>query len=227
MKILAVADEEAPYLYDYYNPRRTEGVDFIIGCGDLKASYLEFLTTVVNKPVFYVCGNHDTGYEKKAPEGCICIDGTVAEYKGLRIAGLGGSRKYKPNAPYMYTEKEMMRRIRALKPYIKAFGGVDILVTHAPAEGYGDMEDLPHRGFECFNSFLDEYKPEYMLHGHVHKQYGDFVRQREHESGTTIINCYESAVIEIDNDKIGTVSEKTKRKVRFLRLLSRKRNEGL
>ena len=30
----------------------------------------------------------------------------------------------------------------------------DILLTHAPCRGYGDMEDLPHRGFECFNDLL-------------------------------------------------------------------------
>ena len=46
MKILAVADEEEASLWDYYSPRMTEGVDLIIGCGDLKAKYLEFLTTV-------------------------------------------------------------------------------------------------------------------------------------------------------------------------------------
>ena len=35
MKILAVADEEEASLWDYYSPRMTEGVDLIIGCGDL------------------------------------------------------------------------------------------------------------------------------------------------------------------------------------------------
>ena len=46
MKILAVADTELPYLYEYYNPQRTKGVDLIIGCGDLKAKYLSFLVTM-------------------------------------------------------------------------------------------------------------------------------------------------------------------------------------
>lgn len=26
----------------------------------------------------------------------------------------------------------------------------DILLTHAPAAGINDMDDLPHRGFQCF-----------------------------------------------------------------------------
>ena len=36
--------------------------------------------------------------------------------------------------------------------------GVDIVVTHSPAQGYGDGEDYAHRGFECFLPFLDKYR---------------------------------------------------------------------
>ena len=180
MRILAVADTELPYLYEYYNPQRTKGVDLIVSCGDLKAKYLEFLTTVVNQPLIYVRGNHDSHYQTEPPEGCICIEDKVFVYKGFRFFGLGGSRRYN-NSPYMYTEREMERRIRRARRRLEVYEGIDILVTHAPASGYGDLEDLPHRGFECFNTFLDCYKPVYMLHGHVHKEYGsDFVVRRTH-----------------------------------------------
>ena len=43
MKILAVADEEAKYYYDFYMPGRLDEFDLILACGDLKAKYLEFL----------------------------------------------------------------------------------------------------------------------------------------------------------------------------------------
>ena len=77
-------------------------------------------------------------------------------------------------------------------------GGVDLVVTHAPALGYGDMQDLPHRGFDCFNRLLDRLHPVCMLHGHVHKSYGAFfVRERKHRSGTRVINAYESFVLDI------------------------------
>ena len=87
MKILVVADEECRSLWNYYSPEKLKGVDLIIGCGDLKADYLEFLMTMANVPVYYVRGNHDSSYVKKPPLGCICIDDKVVTYKGVRIMG--------------------------------------------------------------------------------------------------------------------------------------------
>ena len=197
MKILAVSDEASPGLWDYYTPEKTKGVELIISCGDLKKEYLEFLTTVVNVPLLYVHGNHDEPFVKNLPEGCIDIDGQVFEYRGLRIAGLGGSRRYREGS-CMYTEEQMSRRIRKLRRKIRKAGGVDLLVTHAPARGMGDLEDLPHRGFSCFHGFLEEYRPSFMLHGHVHKSYDyAFKRERIHESGTRIINCSGSYQLDI------------------------------
>ena len=43
MKILALADEECPALYDYYTPGKLKDYDLIISCGDLKANYLSFI----------------------------------------------------------------------------------------------------------------------------------------------------------------------------------------
>jgi Icc-related predicted phosphoesterase len=98
----------------------------------------------------------------------------------------------------MYTEKQMQHRIRKLRRRIKKAGGVDLLVTHAPVRGLGDLEDLPHRGFSCFEDFLTEYKPQCMLHGHVHQAYDySFKRERLYESGIRIINCSGSYMLEI------------------------------
>ena len=45
MKILAISDVESKYLWDYFQPEKLEGVDLILSCGDLKASYLTLLAT--------------------------------------------------------------------------------------------------------------------------------------------------------------------------------------
>ena len=202
MKILVLADVEDKALWDYYSPDKVEGIDLIISCGDLHHTYLEYLVTMTKIDILYVHGNHDTRYEKQPPEGCINIEDQVYIYKGLRILGLGGSYRYKPGT-CMYTEKEMAARIRRLLPEIRMKNGFDILVTHAPAAGYGDMEDLPHRGFLCFNALLEKFHPKYMLHGHVHASYqsGSFRRMLKHPSGTTIINCYDKFVLEIDESE--------------------------
>ncbi len=196
MKILIIADEESKPLWDYYTPEKVEGVDLIISCGDLNAQYLEFLVTMTSIPVLYVPGNHDTAYVKAPPGGCENIDGRIYVHNGIRILGLGGSMRYK-DGPYLYTENEMKMRIFKTYPGIIRHRGIDILVTHAPAKGYGDMGDLPHRGYECFNSLLNICHPAYMLHGHVHASYmGGFRRETLHPAGTVIINGYDKYFID-------------------------------
>ena len=40
MKILAIADEESKYLWDFYEKGKLDGIDLIISCGDLDPNYL-------------------------------------------------------------------------------------------------------------------------------------------------------------------------------------------
>jgi predicted phosphodiesterase len=200
MKILVVADEESRSLWDFYNPEKLADIDLIISCGDLNPNYLQFLVTFASCPLLYVYGNHDSSYLRNPPDGCICIEDRIYDFKGLRILGLGGSMRYK-KGPFMYTERKMQLRVLRALPKILTRGGIDILVTHAPARGYGDMEDLPHRGFACFGWLLDRFRPLWLLHGHVHKAYGHFQRFREHPSGTVLVNACESCVLELPDGK--------------------------
>ena len=196
MKILAVSDEECMALWDYYIPGRLDGIDLIISCGDLKASYLSFLVTMAKCPVLYVPGNHDIRYDREPPEGCDPIDGHVVVYNGVRIMGLGGCRKYHPG-PHQYTEAQMNRRIRKLRFPLWKTKGVDIVVTHAAPAGLGDAEDPAHRGFQAFRDLLDKYRPSHLIHGHVHMTYGHNTARELDCNGTKIINAYERYIIEI------------------------------
>lgn len=74
MRILCISDVEEGWLYDYWDHDRIAGVDLIVSCGDLPARYLEHIVTLANVPLAYVWGNHDTAYERHAPEGCVDID---------------------------------------------------------------------------------------------------------------------------------------------------------
>ena len=76
--------------------------------------------------------------------------------------------------------------------------GFDILVTHAPAYGLNDGNDLPHRGFQVFNTLLDKYNPKYFLHGHVHMKYGRKHKRYDTYHSTKIINSFERCVFEYD-----------------------------
>lgn len=97
---------------------------------------------------------------------------------------------------HQYTERQMERRIAKMGRSLNR-GGVDILVTHAPAEGMGDLEDGCHQGFACFKDLMDRFKPQYHLHGHVHLQYvPTWPRVREY-GATTVVNASGKYFIEL------------------------------
>lgn len=197
MRILAVSDIESKYYYDYYTPGKLDEFDLILACGDLRREYLEFLVTMAHCPVLYVPGNHDGRFELHPPEGCVCADGRIVVINGVRILGLGGSYRYK-DSKYMYTEKEMKRRICRLRLSIWKHRGFDILLTHAPARHINDTDALTHRGFECFVDLLDRRRPKYFIHGHVHMNYGAHIPRKDMRNGTMIINAYDHYVFDYE-----------------------------
>ena len=196
MKILVLADKESESLWDYFDKSKLENIDLIISCGDLDSHYLSFLASFTHAPVLYVHGNHDAAYKTIPPEGCICIDDKIYTFNGIRILGLGGSLRYK-DGTYQYSQYDMNARILRLTPQLLRRRGFDILITHAPAYGLNDGDDLPHKGFTGFVKLLDKYKPKYFIHGHVHMNYGRKHTRESEYNGTKIVNAYEKYIIEI------------------------------
>lgn len=202
MRILAIADEESAYLWDYFDKSKLKGVDLIISCGDLAPEYLSFLTTLTSIPVLYVHGNHDEKYDRNPPEGCTCIDDRVYVHKGVRILGLGGSMRYS-SGKYQYTEFQMLSRVRRLAFQLFRRRGFDILVTHAPAYQLNDGEDLPHQGFKTFLTLMNKYHPRFFLHGHVHMSYGRKHKRYDKYEETHVINAFERCIFEYEDDNVG------------------------
>lgn len=201
MRILAIADEESKYLWDYFEKSKLEGIDLIISCGDLDPRYLSFLATFTSAPVLYVHGNHDTKYAQVPPDGCICIEDKIFVYKGVRILGLGGSMRYHAG-DHQYTEWEMKRRVAKLWFQLVRRRGFDILVTHAPAYELNDGRDLPHQGFRIFLTLLEKYKPKFFIHGHVHMAYGRKHKRYDKYQETHVINAFERCVFDFEDDNV-------------------------
>lgn len=197
MKILALADEESKYLWDYFEPEKLAGIDLVLACGDLSGKYLSFIATFTPAPVLYVHGNHDKRYVYEPPEGCVCVEDTVYNFCGVRILGLGGSMRYRPG-PFQYSEKEMARRVARVQRELRRAGGMDILITHAPLKGVNDGEDLPHQGFACFHDLVQKYTPKVMVHGHMHLNYGANLPRVSQYGDTQIINAFERYIFELD-----------------------------
>lgn len=194
MKILCVADEESKAYWDYFRKEKLADIDLILSSGDLKADYLSFLVTMGHAPVYYVHGNHDGYYAHHPPEGCDCIEDKVVNFRGLRILGLGGCMSYN-DGTHQYTNKQMEHRIRKLRRKLEK--GIDIVVTHAPVRGYGDLPDHTHEGFSAFLGLIETYRPAYLLHGHVHQQYTRSTRRELTCGDTTLINVCGTYILEI------------------------------
>ncbi len=207
MKILALSDRVVDEVYSSRIKELFGDVDLLISCGDLPYSYMEYVVTMLSTPAFYVHGNHDRpeytagGRALTEPGGWTNLDGRVVKAGPLLLAGLEGSLRYKPRAPYQYTEGEMWGKVVRLIPAL-LFNRVrygrylDLLVTHAPPHGIHDGEDLPHRGFEAFRWLMDRFRPRYLLHGHKHVYRPQATRTRYGE--TLVVNVYPFAVIEIE-----------------------------
>lgn len=198
MKIMAMSDVESGYIWDHYKPDMFKGIDLIISCGDLHPHYLSFVETFSNVPLLYVHGNHDAKYADSPPEGCFCIEDDIYVHNGVRILGLGGCMRYR-RGEHQYTEREMQRRVRRLRFKLMRCRGFDILVTHAPMQGFHDGDDLCHRGFETFRELLARYQPKYFLHGHMHMNYGAKTPRLSLINETVVINAYRTFTFDYDD----------------------------
>ncbi len=187
VRVLAVADEVDDALYT--DVSQVGGTDLILACGDLPFDYLGYLLNALDVPLVFVPGNHDpdlSGYRISRagltlrsglpvrapwPDGAINAEGRIVDVAGLRVAGLGGCRRYS-GGPNQYGDRQQSRRARALNRRARwraARDGrhVDILLTHAPPRGVGDGDDPVHQGFTALNGLVARLKPALLLHGHV------------------------------------------------------------
>ncbi len=205
MKILAVSDRVVEGIYSARICERFGDVDMVLACGDLPYSYLEYIVTMLGVPCFFVHGNHDhpeytaDGRTLTKPGGWVNLDGRIVRAKGILLGGLEGSIRYKPRAPFQYTESEMAYKAWRLTPALfmhRVLCGryVDILITHSPPLGIHDGEDLPHRGFKTLLGVMSCFRPRYLLHGHKHIYGPEPWRTRYLD--TEVVNVYPSRVIE-------------------------------
>jgi len=179
--------------------RRYADIELIVSCGDMPPVYLEFITSILNVPLFYVRGNHDEIYEESPPGGDN-LHQNLVEYKGVTFYGLEGCIRYN-KSPIQYTEGQMRRMVTSAFPIMQynniRRGGLDVLVTHSPPLGIHDADDPPHRGFKSLLQFMDWYQPRYMVHGHVHTW--DRRKTTETQYGETMImNINPVTVLEIE-----------------------------
>lgn len=196
LKILTVSDFIDKSLTQMVEDKTLEPVDLIISCGDLAPEYLSFLRDRLDKPLFYVKGNHDIRYTSSNPVGCENIHARLLRFKSLNILGLEGSIWYNGGVN-QYTDKEMKKIIFGMWFSIWRKGGIHIVVTHAPPRHIHDAEDHCHLGFESFVNLIDKRSPGYFIHGHTHKEFKTHSDRITTVNSTKVINTCGFTILEV------------------------------
>ncbi|GHV58062.1 metallophosphoesterase [Spirochaetia bacterium] len=229
MKILCISDQIDPLVYTNSIKERFRDVDMVLSAGDLPMDYLDFIVSSLNKPLFFVFGNHnlkelkyytkggdpfaeeaDLGKPGFQGSGAVHVHGRVVHENGLIIAGLGGSMRYN-HGENQFTEFQMKMQILRLVPALlfnRIFRGryLDILLTHASPKGIHDKQDKCHWGFESFLWFMKKFRPRYLIHGHIHLYDLADVRLTQYEK-TQVINAYSQYVIDTAAGELMTAKE--------------------
>lgn len=209
MNILAISDVEVDMIYSPLITQRFKDVDLVIGCGDLPYYYLEYVISMLDKPLYYVRGNHAPRFMEEGetsgrtyPWGGIDLHQAVKrDASGLLMAGIEGSLKYNKGL-YQYSQPQMWQMIFAMVPRLMLnrlrYGRyLDIFVSHAPPWGIHDKEDLPHQGIKAFRWLIKVFKPAFALHGHIHIYQQYDVTETTYRS-TRVINAYGYKLIRFD-----------------------------
>lgn len=205
--VLAVSDQVVDRIYTLAANEHFKDVDLILGCGDLPYTYLEYLVSVLRVPLYYVPGNHDPEYNAHRSlsyaEGGSNLDLKTGHYKGLLLAGLGGSIRYRPDGVNQYTQREAF--FRAYRLLIRLFGNqirfgrqLDILISHSPPFEIHDDESYAHQGLKALNFLIRAAQPRYLFHGHTHFFRHNLEENVTQVGRTTIMNIFPYKVIEIN-----------------------------
>ena len=213
MKILSVSDVELGLIYSSQVAKRFSDIDLVISCGDLPVFYLDYLSSALNVPLYYVLGNHQN--QKELTQDGLISRSSFMGYdlhrsccvynKQLLMAGVEGSVRYNKGEK-QYTQEEMWVNVFALVPGLfwnKVRYGrfLDIFVTHAAPWKIHDGEDCPHIGIKAYRWLDKVFKPLLHLHGHIHVYRSGTVTETMYYQ-TKIINTYGYKEIGIESSAL-------------------------
>jgi Icc-related predicted phosphoesterase len=208
-KILAVSDQVVERIFTLAVNEYFQDVGLILGCGDLPYTYLEYLVTVLNVPLYYVPGNHDPTYNPHRPvsyaEGGLNLDLKTASAKGLFLAGFGGSIRYRPDGVNQYTQGQAYFRVyilllRLMVSRIRYGRKLDILISHSPPFAIHDDDTYAHQGLKALNFLIRVARPRYHFHGHTHFYRNNLEDAVTQVGRTTIMNIFPYKLVELDDE---------------------------
>lgn len=185
--LLLIAGDVCPHL---------PGVGRVGGAADMEhqarwldTAFRAWLDAVPARQVVGTWGNHDFVAERR-PEliptslrWSVLVDAGT-EVEGLRIWG-------SPWQPWFHDWAFNAPRGPAGETYLAGKyaaipDGTDILISHGPPRGFGDLtEDLHRTGAQALTDWIASKRPRLVVTGHIHEARGQYA----HPAGTRIINA--------------------------------------
>lgn len=164
-----------------------ENADLVVLCGDI-TGWVETKNIIKpfkdkNKRVLIIPGNWDsfaTADFLANLYGIKNIHGYSAIYDKVGFFGAGGAED--APGPGRITEKELMKNLERAYADLK---GIEkkVMVTHMHPRG-SKSEFSGIRGSEAISKAIKKFKPDFVLHGHIHEASG----MEEKVGNTRIIN---------------------------------------
>lgn len=158
--------------------------DICITLGDISGNDFEIIKKCIpTSKIYGIVGNHDS-LNSLEENGINNFNGKVIECKGIKIAGIMGSNRYKTGDYGMLSQEESIELAKNMK-------SADILVSHDKAYIY-DRHDNVHDGLKGITDYIYKNHIPLHIHGHLHEEYEEILK-----NGTKSICLYQIKLIEI------------------------------
>jgi len=175
VKILGFSDLHQSARHADILVQASRTADLVIASGDFfnTRAYLDAamsLLSEITAPLVAVPGNHESASEldAAAPAGATVLHGEGATFDGLRVFGLGYGVPVTPFGDWScdLTEEEA-------EALLSRCERADILITHSPPKGLGDMTSQGVSvGSGAIRAAIERLKPRLALCGHIHDSWG-------------------------------------------------------
>lgn len=189
LKILFITDTHNCLAYyeknnNFFKNLKVTDYDICITLGDVSGEDLKIIKSIIpNEKLFGIVGNHDSRNALET-NNITNINGKVIECKGVKIAAIMGSNKYKDGDYGMMTQKECLQLEQNMD-------SADILVSHDKAYIY-DRHDNVHDGLKGITDYIYRNHISLHIHGHLHEEFEETLK-----NGTKSLCLYQVKLLEI------------------------------
>lgn len=189
LKVLFITDTHNCLAYtdkylNYLKSIDTLDYDICLLLGDFSGLDLDEIKNVIpDEKLYGIVGNHDS-IELLDKNGIKNINGKVISCKGIKIAAIMGSNRYKEGNYGMQTQDESLKLVENMEE-------ADILISHDRAYVY-DWNDNVHDGLKGVTYYIYKNHIPIHIHGHLHEEMEEILK-----NGTKSMGVYQIKLIEI------------------------------